>query len=353
MDPITQGLLGAVAVQALKPKFAPSRSLVVAGALSAMSPDLDIYIKSETNPLVILEYHRHFTHSLSFVPLGALICAAVFYGLYRYVLKRPSDFRSIYLACFVGFATHGLLDSCTAYGTQLLWPFSNHRVAWDLISIIDPFYTGLLLAGVGVAFLMRKARPAQIFFAASFLYLGFCFVQHHSAASIQRELAESRGHTWVRGRATPTFFNAVLFRSVYEATDGKFYADAIWTFPFLGHHVWTGESAPKFEVERGTAHLPPDSVLASDIRTFAWFSDNYLFETESTDGGPVTLADFRSSTLPHKVQPIWGIQFDPGSPDQHVDRARFERNRFGSAGPFFAMLFRSGNEDQEAGRDVP
>ena len=41
----------------------------------------------------------------------------------------------------MGYATHGLLDSCTSYGTQLFWPFSDVRVAWDTMSIVDPLFT--------------------------------------------------------------------------------------------------------------------------------------------------------------------------------------------------------------------
>ena len=40
-----------------------------------------------------------------------------------------------------GYATHGLLDACTSYGTVLFWPFSNERLTWNNISIVDPLLT--------------------------------------------------------------------------------------------------------------------------------------------------------------------------------------------------------------------
>ncbi|WP_019218287.1 metal-dependent hydrolase [Legionella tunisiensis] len=52
------------------------------------------------------------------------------------------------MAALIGYATHGLLDACTNYGTVLFWPFSERRVYWDLISIIDPFFTVPLVLGV-------------------------------------------------------------------------------------------------------------------------------------------------------------------------------------------------------------
>ena len=41
----------------------------------------------------------------------------------------------------IGYATHGIIDSLTSYGTQLFWLFSNDRFATNTISIIDPLFT--------------------------------------------------------------------------------------------------------------------------------------------------------------------------------------------------------------------
>src|SRR5690606_13008368 len=92
-------------------------------------------------------YHRHFTHALAFVPLGALVCAAV---LHRFVRKRLR-FRETYLWCFLGFASHGLLDACTTYGTLLFWPFSDVRVAFGIVAAIDPLFTLPVAALVAAA----------------------------------------------------------------------------------------------------------------------------------------------------------------------------------------------------------
>jgi len=44
----------------------------VIGALAGMAPDLDILIRSSSDPLLKLEFHRHFSHSLFFIPVGTL-----------------------------------------------------------------------------------------------------------------------------------------------------------------------------------------------------------------------------------------------------------------------------------------
>ena len=38
-----------------------------------MAPDLDVLFQSPTDPILFLEFHRQFTHSLVFIPIGALL----------------------------------------------------------------------------------------------------------------------------------------------------------------------------------------------------------------------------------------------------------------------------------------
>ena len=81
--------MGAAAAQAV----ARPRQVAVAGllgALAGMAPDLDVLIRSSVDPLLFLEYHRQFTHSLVFIPLGAALCAA---GVFPFVRRRCSAHR--------------------------------------------------------------------------------------------------------------------------------------------------------------------------------------------------------------------------------------------------------------------
>ena len=147
MDPLSQAAIGAAAAQSGS-RASTLRHALWIGALAGMAPDLDVLIQSNTDPLLALEYHRQFTHSLFFVPVGALICACVFYPLVRQRLT----FRSVWFFAALGYGTHGLLDACTTYGTQLLWPLTNARFAWHNVSVIDPLFTLPLLL-----FLMMSA----------------------------------------------------------------------------------------------------------------------------------------------------------------------------------------------------
>lgn len=121
MDPVTQGVLGAVVTQSqVKPKQLAQAACI--GAIAGMAPDLDVLIRSATDPLLAIEFHRHFTHSLFFIPFGALICSLVLYPLLG---KRwQLSFKYVYLWSFIGYATHALLDACTSYGTQHSGPLA-------------------------------------------------------------------------------------------------------------------------------------------------------------------------------------------------------------------------------------
>ncbi len=165
MDPLTQGLLGASLPQSVSKK----QNVIVAGVLgllAGMAPDLDVLIRSSTDPLLYLEFHRQFTHSLLFIPIGSLICALVLHPLIA--KRRGLSFKQSWLFCALGYGTHALLDSCTSYGTQLFWPLSNARFAWNTVSIIDPAFTLPILVLLVFAALKRNPMFARI------AYFGDC-----------------------------------------------------------------------------------------------------------------------------------------------------------------------------------
>ena len=76
------------------------------------------------------------------------------------IFKKRLSFARLYRYSLLGYLLSGLLDACTSYGTHLLWPFSDARVAWHLISVIDPLFTGALLLGLAAERLRAGgARP--------------------------------------------------------------------------------------------------------------------------------------------------------------------------------------------------
>jgi len=315
MDPISQGVLGAVVTQTFARKTAatgseqPKASLGkvgLIGCLAAMAPDLDVLISSATDPLLALEFHRHFTHSLLFIPLGALICSLVLHPLLGRRWQLP--FKLTFIWCLLGYATHALLDGCTTYGTQLLWPLSDKRFAWDSVSVVDPLFTVPLLVLVALAIKQQRLRWSRLAVAWVFVYLGFGFVQHERALSMGQALAESRGHKPMRLEVKPSFANLLVWKLVYE-TEQHFYVDALKpSLRVNGNKHWQGERVAKLDVPRDLPWLDASSQQAKDIERFRWFSDDYL---AIDSRNPLRVVDIRYSMLPNEITALWGIELSP------------------------------------------
>lgn len=309
MDPISQGVVGALWAASLAPKHKLKPTLC-AGALAGMAADLDVFISSSTDPLLFLEYHRQFTHSLIFAPVGALIVALFLWP----VLQRRLQPKELLAACFLGYLSHGLLDACTTYGTQLLWPFTDDRVAWNVISIVDPLFTlPLLLAVVlGVRAKQVKAWP-RIGLIWLFAYLGIGEIQRQRAETAGYEIAKARGHNPSRLEAKPGFAQLLLWKTVYES-DGLFFVDGVRAG--IQTKVYPGTHIPKLDSQWAEANLPPNSQTRQDFERFRWFSNDYLALSTSQ---PNTIIDVRYSMNINEIKPLWSIQFDPSKPWTHVD----------------------------------
>lgn len=324
MDPLTQGALGAVLPQTTSASRHMGQA-TFCGALAGMAPDLDVLIRSSSDPLLFLEYHRQFTHSLAFIPVGAAICAAVFHVA---VGRRWGwTLKSTFVFSLLGYGTHGLLDACTSYGTMLLWPFANLRTAWNNVSIIDPLVTVPLLAMVILAW-RKKQRPyarAGLVWVVGYLLLGV--VARERVATHAEELALSRGHLPTRLEVKPSFANLIVWKSVYEA-NGDYHVDAIRLGLVEDAQSYEGDSVPKLNLRRDFPWLVPGSQQARDIERFRWFSNDFLAVDPRH---PTRIGDVRYSMLPHEIRPLWAIELDrEASTNDHV-RYRTERNSGGSS----------------------
>tara|TARA_B110000467_G_scaffold142997_1_gene144763 strand:+ start:1525 stop:2541 length:1017 start_codon:yes stop_codon:yes gene_type:complete len=298
MDPLSQGTVGAALAQSSASKKNIFKISVI-GFLAGLAPDLDVLIQSSTDPILSLEYHRQFSHSLFFIPFGALIVALLIFPL----VKKSMNLKTVYIASFLGYATHGLLDACTSYGTLLFWPFSNERVTWNNISIIDPLFTipALILAVTAI----KTKKRIFSFFSIGWIifYLSLGLVQYERALSAANDLAESRGHNPERLTLKPSFGNLILWKSIYQH-EQTFYVDAIRTV--RSSTVCLGESIEIFDYQQHLSGLDKESQQARDVERFRWFSQDYLgFDEEKN-----LVTDVRYSMLPNQIQPMWGLVID-------------------------------------------
>jgi len=312
MDPLSQAAIGAAAAQAGAHRT-PLKTALWVGALGGALPDIDILIRSSDDPLLFLDYHRHFTHSLVFIPFGGFIAAAI--G--RLITRGRHSIRDLWLPATLGLATHGLLDSCTSYGTFLLWPFSMARIAWHNVAIIDPLFTFPVLIGAVLAAKWKHRTLGKIAFAWGVAYLCLGVVQRDRAGAIQAQLIAKRGHAAQRAEVKPSIGNNFLFRAFYEH-DGIYQADAI-RVPWWGEPtVYEGQSAPVLSIDEMIQGADP--VHVSDLERFRLFSNGFLIADPEHDG---IISDFRYAAIPSAVAPLWGVDFGGAAPGKHLTFHRF------------------------------
>jgi inner membrane protein len=324
MDPVTQSALGAALAQSAS-RPGEARIAAVIGAAAGLLADADVLIRSSSDPLLTLEYHRHFTHSIFFVPVGALVATLLLWP----ALRARLAFRRIYLYAFFGYSLSGVLDACTSYGTRLFWPLSDQPVAWNLIAIVDPVFTLVLASAVVTGMLTRKPGIAWIGLGLAGAYLTVGWVQQQRVEAIVRSLAAERGHEMARLLVKPTIGNLVLRRTVYES-DGVFWVDAVRVGLF-SNRVYPGGSTRRVSLAQDLGALPRSSTLYRDAGRFARFSDGYL---QWHPDRPDVLGDVRYSMSPAGLIPLWGIEIDRARPHGHArylffrDLSEVERGRF-------------------------
>jgi inner membrane protein len=301
VDTFTHGLLGAAAAQAIFGKTLP-RSAGVIGFVAGMAPDLDLFLGSETDPVASILLHRQFTHSLLFIPLGALLVSLLCIWMKPFKGAR----LAVYGAAFVGYGLHGLLDACTSYGTLLWWPFSYQRVSWDIIAIVDPLFSLMLLAGVLWTLIAQRPWAARVALCCAMTYLGFGIWQAHRATTVQDELATARGHVIEHRRVMPLPGSLVSWRAVYVAA-GQIYVDGVrvpwWKSPLV---------KPGGSTQLATFDMVPRAMAERDgtrrtYEIFAWFADGLI---ASVDGVPSVIGDMRYAAEASGLTPLWGMQFD-------------------------------------------
>ncbi len=346
MDPVTHALAGAAVAAAVGAggarrqasggrgdserarTLAPVGALMGVGAIAAVLPDVDRLIASAADPLLHIEYHRHFTHALAFIPIGGAI--AVLPWLAR-TARRPA-WRAYLMTGMAAWATHGLLDASTSYGTLLYWPFSDVRAAWNMVSIIDPVFTSILLAGVLLTIVrasraprarVQATRPAAVAVLVCALYLAAGAWQRERASDALGVIAAGRGHGPLRAAVFPGFATNVVWRTIYEA-GGTLYMDRV-RVPWVGPVTWRpGPSVPALTAGQLPAHIRQDDRLRDDYRRFAWFSDGWTAR-DATD--PRFIGDARYSREVDRYAPVWGIRFLPERtpPVEWVDFSRGRR----------------------------
>jgi inner membrane protein len=206
-----------------------------------------------------------------------------------------------------------VLDACTTYGTMLFWPFSDIRIAWNTVSVIDPLFTLPILLLVVLSAIKKNPLLARIALIWAVTYPSLGLLQHQRAIAVGHEIAKERGHNPTRLEAKPSFANILVWKTVYEH-DKYFYVDAVR----IGSKtkIFTGSKAAKLDTNKDFPWLDKNSQQASDIERFRWFSIDYLAIDPDNKNH---IIDVRYSMVPNQISPLWSIELLPtASATEHV-----------------------------------
>jgi membrane-bound metal-dependent hydrolase YbcI (DUF457 family) len=178
MDTITHGLAGALIAKTGFGQRIGNIAIIVL-TVSAVFPDSDILVDLIGDEFLYLRYHRSLTHSF----LGSVIFSAVIAGVF-YWFSSYKKYWILYFLSWIGILSHIFLDLPTAYGTQIFFPFSDRRVAWDMLFIIDLVFTGILIIPQLITWVYKNHETA--IYRAGIACFGFYLLSFPTAIFLSR-----------------------------------------------------------------------------------------------------------------------------------------------------------------------
>lgn len=176
MDTLTHGLNAVLAARASQPKtLLPGQLSMKARSWAAffagIFPDSDV-ITLLFGQTTYLHYHRGITHSLILAPLWALLLSWIF----SLISRGRYQWRAFYAVSLLAIVVHIFGDVITNYGTMVLAPFSDYKIAFSTTFIIDLFYTGIIVLGL-IASLVSKRFKSRYALAGFVILIAYVLAQ--------------------------------------------------------------------------------------------------------------------------------------------------------------------------------
>jgi inner membrane protein len=285
LDSLTQFALGAALGASAFGHRAGARAALIGGALATL-PDLDVFV-SYADPIESFTYHRSASHSVIVLTLVAPLFAYLINWLQPLKFR---DFKGWLWLAWLCLVTHPLLDGFTVYGTQLLWPLTEHPFGLGSIFIIDPLYTVPLLVGVVCAVTMRK----RVAIGRRFNGIGLGLSTAYLLASVGvqayvTDVAEGQLGSLKRVAQAPlvipTPFNALLWRVVVVAPDAY----------HVAYYSLVTPRPLRFETFSNDSSLVTDAPTTL-VERLRWFTKGY--NSVVVRDGRVVIADLRMGFEP-------------------------------------------------------
>ena len=272
MDSLTQIVLGAACGEAVLGKKIGNKALLF-GAVGGTIPDLDVYVGNLLygNKIDAMLFHRGFMHSIVFSIIAAFALGWLDYYLYNSGNRLNTTTKRDWIVLFfVSLFTHPILDCFTPYGTQLFAPFTNYRVAFNNIAVVDPLYTlPFLICMIVLMFFKRTSKKRQLWLkiglGISSVYMIFTLMNKFYIDSIFKISLQESHVNYKRFSTQPAIFNNVLWFGIAETESAYYVTD----YSLLD----TKNRFIKFREVPKQRYLKPADY--KDIKNLAWFSNDY------------------------------------------------------------------------------
>lgn len=313
MDSISQAVWGALSAEASTKKSSELKIQPwVIGLVGGTLPDLDSFFRSSTDPLFATLMHRHFTHSILMIPVGALLCWFIFWPFFK---NNREHYKEYYKISFFAYGTHWILDFLTSYGTQIFWPMTNHRYSLDWLSIVDPLLTipWLVVFMILVFLKSMKSVALKSIIIYTVLYFSFAGLQEYRAEKAVNKIAQSQGHTPERVRVFPSLGNSFWFRGIY-LYQGQIYSQGLLVSPHRSVLYRPGQQIKRVDPQE---LLTNDEVINRQIQIWNWFVDDWMYFVDSDQ---LILGDGRYSMSAEGFETLWALHVDKENPQKSVKK---------------------------------
>lgn len=294
MDSLTQIVLGAACGEAVLGKKIGNKALLF-GAIGGTIPDLDVFIGRllYSNKIQAMAFHRGFMHSILFAVLGCFIFGFITFKLYDFgIRKETTNLKNWIWLFFWSIFTHPILDCFTPYGTQLFAPFSDYRVAFNNISVVDPLYTLPFLICMIIVLFFKRTNIKRIKYTKAGIYISSCYMIFTLVNKMYIDLVfknsfEKAGINYLRFSAQPTIFNNILWYSVAE-TETKYY------MAFYSLLDKSSNSEKILEIDKNHTLIDMND---KNLKKLSWFSNGFYNLTKKEKIGTYKYIDLRYPML--------------------------------------------------------
>jgi inner membrane protein len=329
MDSLTQIVLGAACGEIALGKKIGNKAILF-GAIGGTIPDFDVIIGNLffANEIDQIAFHRGFMHSILFAFIASLVIGFLVFELYNSGKRKgTTNIKDWIWLFFLSIFTHPILDSFTPYGTQLFLPFSNYRVAFNTISVVDLIYTfPFLICMIGTLF-FKRYNPKRIRWTKAGIYISSVYMlltigNKIYVDTIFKKSFDEAAISYKRFSAQPSIGNNILWYGVAESE--QFYHVGFYSLLDTHNRMDTIYTLSKNHDLLDINH--------PDIKTLRWFSNQYYRFSKTDSLGLIEYIDLRYPFLNPKNPNSALFTFPLVKKGERYDISDFRNRKIDSSG---------------------